>query len=88
MTGHLAGLVCAGIGSATDHEGEEVHWISGSGSGRKRIRLNRKTPAHFVGRFMHSWPRVWKRLHLFKEEALQSAYDEGVSPVHPRTGVG
>ena len=37
----------------------------GSGSGRKRIRLNRKTPAHFVVSRFQSRPRVWKRLrHL------------------------
>ena len=24
--------------------GREVHWVCGSGPGRKRIRLNRKTP--------------------------------------------
>ena len=27
----------------------DVHWVSGSGPGRKRIRLNRKTHAHIVG---------------------------------------
>ena len=26
----------------------EVHWVSGSGPGRKRIRLNRKPPAHLA----------------------------------------
>ena len=26
-----------------------VHWVSGSGPGRKRVRLNRKTPAHLAG---------------------------------------
>ena len=30
--------------------------------GRKRIRLNRKTPAHLAGYMSHSLPRVWKRL--------------------------
>ena len=39
-----------------------VRWVSGSGPGRKRIRLNRKTPAHLVGLLTHSRPRVWKRL--------------------------
>ena len=34
----------------------------GSGSVRKRFRLNRKTPAHLAGFFSHSRPRVWKRL--------------------------
>ena len=40
----------------------DVRWVSGSGPGRKRIRLHRKTPAHLVGSLMHSRPRVWKRL--------------------------
>ena len=34
----------------------------GSGPGRKRIRLNRKTPAHLAGFMIQSRPRVWKRL--------------------------
>ena len=41
---------------------QEVHWVSGSGPGRKRVRLNRKTPAHLAGLGVQSWPRVWKRL--------------------------
>ena len=97
MLGHVAGLVCAGVGSAGDGEGEEVHWISGSGLGRKRIRLNRKTPAHLIGRSMHSRPRVWKRLHCSEYPGVSGVdckrrrcnqHDEGVSPVHPRTGAG
>ena len=40
-----------------------VHWLGGSGPGRKRIRLNRKISAHLVGRsVVQSRPRVWKRL--------------------------
>ena len=27
MPGHVAGLVCAGVGFAGDVEGEEVHWV-------------------------------------------------------------
>ena len=45
-----------------DGVGQEVHWVSGSGPGRKRIRLNRKTPAHVAGFMVQSRPRVWKRL--------------------------
>ena len=33
--------------------------------GKKRFRLNRKTPAHLVVSRMHARPRVWKRLHCF-----------------------
>ena len=40
----------------------EFTGVSGSGPGRKRIRLNRKTPARLVGSKVHSHPRVWKRL--------------------------
>ena len=39
-----------------------VHWVSGSGLGRKRFRLNRKISAHLVGLLIHSRPRFWKRL--------------------------
>ena len=52
----------AGRRAAVDEVGQGVLWVSGSGSGRKRIRLNRKTPAHLAGYMSHSRPRVWKRL--------------------------
>ena len=39
-----------------------VHLVCWSGPVQKRFRLNRKTPAHFVGISAHSRPRVWKRL--------------------------
>ena len=52
----------AGRRAAFDEVGRDVYWVSGSGSGRKRIRLNRETPAHFAGFMTHSRPRVWKRL--------------------------
>ena len=79
MPGHVAALVHAGVGSATDGEAqmgdEGVHWVGSSGPGRKRTRLDRKKQqAHLVGHFMQSRPRGWKRLH-----------DDGISPVHPRT---
>ena len=48
MSGHAASLVTADLGVAGSGEAEvacrEVHWVSGSGPGRKRIRLNRQTP--------------------------------------------
>ena len=69
----------------------------GSGSRRKRFRLNRKTPAHLVGHQVHSRPRVWKRLH-FSGHLCFSDVDSkrrrcnqqegGDSPVFPRAGVG
>ena len=40
----------------------EVHWVSGSGPVRQRIRPNRKTPAHLASLVVQSRPRAWKRL--------------------------
>ena len=37
-------------------------WVRSSGPGRKRIRLNRKLPAHLAGFAVQSRPRVWKRI--------------------------
>ena len=44
----------AGRRAAVDEVGRDVYWVSGSGSGRKPIRLNRKTSAHFVGYMFQS----------------------------------
>ena len=52
----------AGHRAAFDDVDRDVSWVSGSGPGRKRIRLNRKTPAHLAGYMSHYRPRVWKRL--------------------------
>ena len=52
-SGHVAGLVTAEVGvvgeAVVGGAAHEVSWVSGSGPGRKRIRLNRKIPAHLVG---------------------------------------
>ena len=50
MFGQVASLVIADLrvaesGGAEDAS-REVRWVSGSGPRRKRIRLNRKPPAH------------------------------------------
>ena len=46
VPGHAADLVHAGVGAEGDNGAEVgyegVHWVCGSGHGRKRIRLNRK----------------------------------------------
>ena len=64
VSGHVVDLVAASIGAVrevdVDGVGQEVVWVSGSGSGRKRIRLNRKTPSHLAGFMVQSRPRVWK----------------------------
>ena len=48
VPGHVAGLIVAEVQVAQVDEVEvarrEIYW--NSGYGRKRIRLNRKTPAH------------------------------------------
>ena len=60
VPGHVSGLL-------TLHDQVAVGGVevvsSGSGSRRKRFRLNRKTPAHLVSHLVHARPRVWKRLH-------------------------
>ena len=47
VPGHVAGLIAAEVQAAPVGEvevaGRDIHWICGSGLGRKRIRLNRKT---------------------------------------------
>ena len=66
VSGHVVDLVSASFGAVrealVDGAGQEVHWVSGSGPGPKRIRLNRKTPAHLAGFMVQSRPWVWKRL--------------------------
>ena len=58
VPGRVVGLVTAHVGAGrealVDDVGQDVHWVSGSGSGRKRIRLNRKnscTPRWVYGSF-------------------------------------
>ena len=91
VPGHVAGLIAAEVQVAQVDEVEvasrEIHWVSGSGPGRKRIRLNRKNQR----------PRVWKRLHCSGYSGIagvdckrrhSNQHDLEDSPVHPRTGVG
>ena len=62
--GHVTGMVAGG--DFVDCAADEVSWVSSSGLGMKRIRLNRKTPAHLVVSMVQSRPRIWKRLrHVF-----------------------
>ena len=46
MSGHAASLVTADLrvteSGGAEVSSREVHWVSSSGPGRKRIRLNRK----------------------------------------------
>ena len=77
--------------------GRRVCWVSGSGPGRKRIRLNRKTPAHIVGLMVRSRPRVWKRVDNVGvicdsfpdwKRRRRDQDDVGNVPAQIRTGAG
>ena len=99
-TGHVAGLITADIGvegRVVDCADDAVSWVRGSGSGRPRIRLNRKTPAHLVVSGDQSRPRVGKRLlHLGRSsfsipDTKRRRGDQdgaGCNPVQIRIGVG
>ena len=100
-SGRVAGLVTAGVGAVreviADGACPEVSWVSGSGPGRKRIRLNRKTPTHLAGYVVQSRPRIWKRLRhvghfsvsIPDRKRRRGDQDVGVgSPAQVRTGVG
>ena len=58
VPGSVGDLVAAysddGRRAVVDEVGQGVLWISGSGPGRKRIRQNRKTPAHLAVYVTHS----------------------------------
>ena len=101
VSGHVVDPVTANVGAVreaiVDGAGQEVHWVSGSGPGRKRIRLNRKPPAHFVGLMVQSRPRVWKRLRHVghsgvsipdRKRRRRDQDDVGNVPAQVRTGVG
>ena len=101
VPGQVATLVTANSGVVqeilAEGVGREVHWVSGSGPGRKRIRLNRKTPAHLAGTVVQSRPRVWKKLfhvcHSFvsipdRKRRRNDQDDGGYAPAQIRTGVG
>ena len=98
---HVVELVTAYVGVVredfVDGADQEVHWDSGSGPGRKRIRLNRKTLAHLVGFVVQSRPRVWKILRHVGFSGISmpdrtwrrcDQADEGSTPAQDRTRVG
>ena len=100
-TGHADDLAAASIGAVrevdVDGVGQEVHWVSGSGSGKKRTRLNSKIPSHLAGFMIHPRPRVWKRLrHVgFSSVSIPDhkrrrgdQANGGSYPALVRTGVG
>ena len=95
VPGHVAGLITVQGQAAVVGRAEVARRVSGFSG--KRFRLNRKTPAHLVGHYVHARPRVWRRLHFSghlgdsdvdcKRRRYNQQDDDG-SPVHPRTGVG
>ena len=100
-SGHVAGLVTDVVGVAgeavVDGVVDEVSLVSGFGPGRKRIRLNRKTPAHLVVSMVRSRPRVWKRLRHLEHSSFSlpdpkrrrgDQDDGGCNPILIRIGVG
>ena len=114
VDGHVSGLVTEEGGRAGFVQDEHsalvvmpgfrgddgVDWIGGSGGGVKRVRLNRKTPAHLVGpviRWIQSRPRVWKRLRVWEHPGSDLAdakarrvhqSGEQYAPVIDREGIG
>ena len=101
VPGHAAALVTTD-GEVPGTFGIEVFSrrvlrFSGSGMVKKRIRLNRKPPAHLVGYGIQCRPRVWKRLcpvesSLFHApDPKRRCSDQGhadLVPTRIRTGVG
>ena len=101
MPGHAAALVTADDevpGSlGIEVSGRRVFCVSGSGVGKKRIRLNRKTPAHLVGFGIQCRPQVWKRLcpdessFFIAPDPKRRCCDQDhadLVPAQIRTGVG
>ena len=101
--GHVAGLVTAEVEVADGGEAEvashEVHWVSGSGPGGKRIRPKKKKNlhtswvvqffnlGHVCGRGCVIWG-IQLFLLLTVRGGVYDQHDEGYVPVQLRNGVG
>ena len=101
VPGCVVELVTAGVGAVQEVVAgggcQEVFSVRSSSPRRKRIRLNRKPPAHLAGFVVQSRPRVWKRMHhvgfsdVFipdRKRRRRDQDDEGYIPAQDRTGVG
>ena len=89
VDGHVLGLVTGAVLAAPGAVGDAcVNWVSGAGGGVKRVRLNRKTPAHLVRHGIlgiQARPRVWKRLRV-RERSGFGLHDAKVGRVHQSGG--
>ena len=96
VSGNVVDLITASDGAVrealVDDARQGVRWVSVSGPGRKRSRLNRKTPAHLAGFVVQSPPRVWKKLrHVGHSSVSIPDHDQDYgcsNPAQVRTGVG
>ena len=103
VSGHVNDLVAASIGAVrevdVDGVGQEVHWVSGSRPGRKRIRLNRKKPCtppwllsstlgHVFGRDCIMWDFHIAFLIPDQKRRRSDQANGRSNPAQVRTGVG
>ena len=68
------------------HGGIGVDWVRGPGGGAKRVRLDRKTPAHHGKRSSVPDSQEWEHVDAKKRYVYQHA--DGAQPAHDRVGVG
>ena len=98
-SGHVVDLATAEVGAVLEVvvDGVRFTGLVVLDLGGKRIRLNRKTPAHLAGFMVQSRPRVWKRLRHVGFSCIsipdykrrRGDQDSGGShPAQVRTGVG
>ena len=97
VSGHVVDLVTASVGAVrgaiVGGAGQEVHWVSGSGPGRKRIRLNRRnscTPRQIYGSISSTGvEEVASCVSIPDHKRRRGDQDDGGSnPAQVRTGVG
>ena len=96
LSGHGGSLVTAVEGEGVEDARREVHWVSGCGPGRKRIRLNRKKTLHtlwvLVSNLGHVCGRncvMWGFQLILLLDYRRRRYgqrDDGCFPVQNRTG--
>ena len=65
-----------------------IHWVKAGLAGVKIFRLNRKTPAHLVGRGFLGSHLGWKRLYVSDWSEETGVQDEALDPVQYTSEVG